>query len=490
MDKLLEKFNQLKSAMALKLDDIDGFLANGDMDAYTAARKEYAALEVKVTAYHEQITAKQAHADLNVVEKAKEVTPPVKATEPVRLPFEQDDKEPEKEETTVLKSVNILRHGETEPALDTIMTDMYGRLYQDKREAQKAAFSKYLRFGDSRFTLDEASALRELVLTPDSVRFDVKSGLTVEEIQANKVTQQEASLELGGALVPEDWRAELVKRMMGFTVVRQFARQVTTTRDVVEWPKLEGGDERHTSAVRVTWIDEVPDSATVAQTNFTLGTARIPIDTVMARLDISRNLLEDAAINVPSLVSELFAEEMALDEDEQFLIGVGGGRPYGILGVREGAAYAPQTGIGNTTSGDASLLTADGLIDLVYEPDAQYLQNAVMIGNKTTFRSIRKLKDGNSDYLWQAGIERGAPPTVLGYDYHMNQNLQAVAAGAYPLIFGDLRGYVIADRVGMTVERVTDADTVGKNKVAMFTRRRLGGTVVYPWMLKAMKVAA
>ena len=113
----------------------------------------------------------------------------------------------------------------------------------------------------------------------------------------------------------------------------------------------------------------------------------------------------------------------------------------------------------------------------------------MLIGNKTAFREIRQMKDGNSDYLWAKGIERGAPPTVLGYDYYMNQNMPAIAAGNYPIIFGDLRGYMVVDRVGMTVERIMDTDTVGKNKVAIFARRRLGGSVIYPWMIKTLKVA-
>lgn len=488
MDKLLEKFNQLKSAAALKLEAAEKALVDGDMEAHKAAKAEYVSLKEQAEAYKEQIEATKAHEAMTIEATEQEAPAPTKS-DPVRPPFEPTEPEPEKPKVTMNKAVNHLRYGDTPETLDVVMRDIYGPAYLEKRENQKNAFAKYLRYGDSRMNANEVESLRELVLTPDSVKFDIKSGLSVEELKANKTVQQEGSLELGGALVPEDWRADLIKRMMGTTIVRRFAQQITTTRDAVEWPKLEGGNELYTSAVRVTWIDEVPTSATVAQTNFTLGTTRIPVDTVMARLDVSRNLLEDSAINVPSLVAEQFSEAMALDEDAQFLTGIGGGRPYGILGVRDGAAYAPQAGIGYVATGDASSVTADGLIDLVYEPDVQYLQNAVLIGNKTTFREIRQLKDGNSDYLWQQGIERGAPPMVLGYDYYMNQNMPTIAAGAYPLIFGDLRGYMIVDRVGMTVERVADTDTIGKNKVAIFARRRFGGSVVYPWMLKVQKVA-
>ena len=487
---LLEKFNNLKAAASLKLEEAGKLLEKGDMDAYKAVKSEYEGLVAQAEAFKGQIEAERAHKALDVTPESAE-TPVAKATaEPARLPFEKEEAAPAKTEPdTVNKSVAWLRYGDTPEALNVVMKDIYGPAYIEKREAQKSAFAKYLRYGEQRLSANEYNSLRELVLTPDSVKFDVAQGLGVGEIKTNKTVQQEASLELGGALVPEDWRANLVQRMAGTTIVRRFASQITTTRDAVEWPKLEGGGELYTSAVRVTWIDEVPSDANVAATNFTLGTIRIPVDTVMARLDVSRNLLEDSAIDVPSLVATQFSEAMALDEDAQFLTGIGGGRPYGILGKREGAAYAPQDGISYVASGDASLLTADGLIDLVYEPDIQYLNGAVLIGNKTAFRAIRKLKDGNSDYLWQKGIAAGEPATVLGYSAYMNQNMPAVAAGAYPLIFGNLRGYMIVDRVGMTVERVTDTDTVGKNKVAIFARRRFGGSVVYPWMLKVQKVA-
>ncbi len=67
--------------------------------------------------------------------------------------------------------------------------------------------------------------------------------------------------------------------------------------------------------------------------------------------------------------------------------------------------------------------------------------------------------------------------------------MPAIAANAYPLIFGDFRGYVIADRIGMTIDRVTDTTTTGQNKVAFFARRRLGGGVVEPFRFKAQKLA-
>lgn len=273
------------------------------------------------------------------------------------------------------------------------------------------------------------------------------------------------------------------------TVMRGRARIIQTTRDAVEWPKLEGGNSQYTSAVRVTWIDAVPASSDVAETNPTFGTIKIPVNTVMAETYVGRNYLEDSAVDIPGLLSELFSESMAMDEDTQFLVGVGSNAPKGILGNRSGAEYTPDDGIATVNSGNASLLEPDGIFDLVYGLQSQYRGNAVLVGATATHKAVRKFKDGESRYLWENSLKVGEPARLLGYPFYESESMPAVAANAYPLIFFDPRGYIIADRVGMTIERVTDTQTVGRNRVAFFARRRFGGQVAEPWRFVAQKVS-
>ena len=58
------------------------------------------------------------------------------------------------------------------------------------------------------------------------------------------------------------------------------------------------------------------------------------------------------------------------------------------------------------------------------------------------------------------------------------------------MIYGDFGGYMIVDRVGMTIERITDSTLMGTNKVAVFARRRLGGQVIEPWRFACQKISA
>jgi len=177
-----------------------------------------------------------------------------------------------------------------------------------------------------------------------------------------------------------------------------------TSRDSVEIPKMTGGGEQYRDAVRVTWVDETPTAGDAA-TNLTLGQEKIPIHTVMAETFLSRNLVEDAAFNIVDWLTDSFASAQAIDEDNKFLKNDGNGSPQGIL---TGDQARASTTIGSVASEDGSALTADGLIALVYDLDAQYRQNASLVMNKETAREIRQLFERFGTPLAFAAYNGGA----------------------------------------------------------------------------------
>lgn len=491
MDELKMKLQELKSKITSALDEAEALLAKDDLAGAKAKQAEAKTLREKAEVVKVQIEAKET--DRLAALEAEVKTLKAQAQEPLRLPFSA----PEGEGATPTDGVKAflnLRYGEPEAALKAVLHDLYGADYAQRRLDQMQAFVKYVRLGSNFLSAKEHEILspsaRNILLRPEALAEEIKAGRMVSEIKA---TLEEGSGELGGFLVPEDYRTEIIKRLQGQVVVRARARVVTTTRDAVEWPRLEQNDStaRYTSAVRVTWVDETPTSATAASTNPTWGLIRVPINTVMARTDLSRNLLEDSAFNLLDVMADLFAEAMAVDEDEQFLVGTGGGRPKGVLGERvTGADEGPVTGVGVAVTTDASQLTDNGLMDLIYLLPSQYRGNAVLVMARNTHRDIRKIKDGEGRFVWQPGLAAGQPPTVLGYPTFESQAMPAVAANKHPIIFGDFTGYIIADRVGMSVERVTDTTTTGQNTVALFARRRLGGQVISPWSFTVQKVSA
>lgn len=293
----------------------------------------------------------------------------------------------------------------------------------------------------------------------------------------------------GGFLVPEDYQTELIKKMATLATIRARARVATTSRDVGKWPKIQWTtDDKYTSGVRLTWTGESPSSSSVHRvTDPVYGLYSIPVHTAMASMPLSNDLIEDSAFDVLGMSSDLLSEAFVLGENDAFLNGNGIGRPMGLLTQVDGDGPA------KVVSGTASTLTADGLVDLAFALPAQYETNAAWIMAKGTEKVIRKLKDGNNDYLWpvwnQVGGFGPAPRELLGFPTLRDEFVPAVAANSYPIVFGDMKGYLILDRVGLSIQRLNElyAET---NITLLLARKRVGGQTIEPWRIKVQKVSA
>ena len=55
----------------------------------------------------------------------------------------------------------------------------------------------------------------------------------------------------------------------------------------------------------------------------------------------------------------------------------------------------------------------------------------------TTLTALRKLKDLEGNYIWQpSDVRSGAPASLLGYPYSINQAMAAVATATGSVVFG------------------------------------------------------
>ena len=76
--------------------------------------------------------------------------------------------------------------------------------------------------------------------------------------------------------------------------------------------------------------------------------------------------------------------------------------------------------------------------------------------NDSTVKAIRKLKDGNGNYIWQPALTAGSPDTILGRPVYTSAYVPTIAAGNRTVIFGDLSYYWIADRQGRTFKKLSE----------------------------------
>lgn len=380
------------------------------------------------------------------------------------------------------KAAHIMRFGTMVPAVKSVMLSLYGPEYEEKRALQWDGFLKYMRGQDHLITQKHWAVGRSLILTPEYVEQALKAGI---DFGALKATMVEASDTLGGYIVPVDFQARVIERLPGITVMRGRAVQSTTDRDRVQIPIATGGDSQYTSAIREVWVDETPAAAT-SETNATFGLEEVGINTAMAVVPLSKNILEDAGFNLADYLVRQFSQAAAINEDNSFLTGDGAGKPQGIL---PGSLNALS--LGEVNSGAAAALTFTGLLRLMMELDTQYRDKAMWLAEKATYLDIMELEDGTGNYLWTEMRGNNAAPTpnvLRGFPVLQQEAMPSVAADAFPIVFADFSGYEIWDRVGMSVERYNV--NPGENLLKYEMRRRLGGQVTEPWKFKVQKVAA
>lgn len=310
---------------------------------------------------------------------------------------------------------------------------------KDEPSAERKAFAIYLRHGD-RTPADE---LKTLVVSSDPQ---------------------------GGYLAPAEMSTEFVRDLVEFSPIRPLAGARATGAPSVQYPKRTG-------ITNAKWKGETQTSE-VSEPGF--GQLEIVVKEMNTYVDISNALLADSAGAAEAEVRLALAEDFGQKEGLAFVKGDGVLQPMGLLS---------DPGIGYTANGHATALAADALIDLIHKLPAAYRQRGTWLMNGSTLATIRKLKDGQGNYLWQPSYAADVPETILGRPVVEAVDMPDVASGEHPIVFGDFAtGYRIVDRLALSILvnpyiRATDGVT------RIHATRRVGAGVVQPRALRKLKMA-
>lgn len=261
----------------------------------------------------------------------------------------------------------------------------------------------------------------------------------------------------GGYLVPVEFRNSIIEKRYKLSVIRQRATVIPMRRDRMDVP-AEG------NSVNVYWTAE---NAALTESNPTLGTLQLNTNKLTGLSKMSRELFEDASVNIVDYVASIFAREFAEEEDTVFMAGDGVGKPKGI-----------RTYTITSTAQAGANLAADDFVKLFYSLPVQYRDRATWIMPNGGFQLIRLLKDTTGRYLWTDGFADAAP-TLLGRPV-IEQNDIPTNLGAgtneTEVFFGDLSYYLIGDREDIGVETTTTgAGAFENHQVAFKTWERIDG---------------
>jgi HK97 family phage major capsid protein len=111
---------------------------------------------------------------------------------------------------------------------------------------------------------------------------------------------------------------------------------------------------------------------------------------------------------------------------------------------------------GGTAVGGA--FTADNLIDLAHSVDGAYVRlGGAFMMRRASMGALRKLKDGQGQYLYVPAPTVGVPDSFMGFPVVENPDVPAINTAAKSVLFGWHGSYHVRQVGGIEVARSDDA---------------------------------
>lgn len=310
----------------------------------------------------------------------------------------------------------------------------------------------------------------ETISAVDAVALYMRYGSNVSTEQALAIRNAMSTTTAaeGGHTVPSEIAAMVVDAMKAFGGMRQVAQVISTAGgNSLNYPTSDGTSE----------VGEiVAENAAASALDMTFGTVAVnPYKYSSKKIALPVELIQDSAIDVIQFVVNRLAKRLGRITNTHYTVGTGSSQPFGVMA----RAATGKTG----TTGQTLTVIYDDLIDLIHSVNSAYRGNARFMFRDTTLAVLRKMKDTTGRPIWTPGdsesITNGAPATICGYAYTVNDDVAAMATNAKSIAFGDFSQFVIRDVQGsITMRRFDDSAFALNGQVGFCGWTRTGSNLL------------
>ena len=295
----------------------------------------------------------------------------------------------------------------------------------------------------------------------------------------------QADLDVSGGYLRPDQQfvANLIKFVDDFVYIRQLATVMTVmSADSLGIPVYD------TDIADADWTNELATGTD--DTAMAFGRRELRPHPLAKRVKLSRKLLRQSAIDVEAFVRSRLGYKFGVTQEKAFLNGTGAQQPLGVFTASaSGISTARDVSTGNTTTA----IQADNLIEVKYSIKAQYWPRARWIFHRDALKQIRKLKDGDGQYLWTPGVGQsltgGSGDRIIELPFLLSEFApNTFTTGKYVGILGDFSFYQIADALSMEVQLLNEL-YAEQNQVGLIARMETDGAPVLEEAFARVKLA-
>ena len=240
----------------------------------------------------------------------------------------------------------------------------------------------------------------------------------LDERAASNMTKTE-----NGAVIPASIADKIIQKVVDLCPIYFDADRYNVTGTLT----IPYYDES-TGDITMEYADEFKDGSSTSG-----KFASISLTGYLARAitDVSKSLINNSSFNIVDFVVDRMALSIASFIEKELI--------NGTTSKVEGLSGVTQT----VTAAAVDKITADEVIDLQESIPDVYQANAYYIMSKKTRTAIRKLKDGQGNYLLNKDANSRWGYTLFGKDVYVSSNMPEMAAGATAIYYGDYKGLAV-----------------------------------------------
>lgn len=296
-----------------------------------------------------------------------------------------------------------------------------------------------------------------------------KCGIAVE----NRTDPQDVTMALNGAVIPTTIVNKIISTVKEICPI--FAKATMfSVKGTLKVPVWGLADTDHDIAVgyQAEFTDITADAGkftSVDLSGFLAGALSL----------VGKSVINNSAIDVSGFVIAEMSKKIAIFLAKELLNGT---NSYAT------GALSTTT---NLNSGSNSAISADNLIELQSKIPTAYQADACWTMNPTTFSTLRKLKDGNGQYLLQNDFSQAFPFMILGKPVYLDDNMPEIGNANKAVLYGDYSGLAVNMRENIEIQVLAekyatqhavgivswfefDSDVIDHQKLATLTMSALG----------------
>ena len=276
----------------------------------------------------------------------------------------------------------------------------------------------------------------------------------------------------------------------GFFVPEEFINQVvhdpgvpgSQLRPYCNVIRVASKDGYIPSIASASWA-AIAEEASYSDQTPTVGQVAFSLEKSGGLIKVTRELLDDSAINLPAMLTQIFQEAAGRFEDVGIISGNGTTQYAGIMGASP-ADY---------TMANATSVVAADLTGIYYTLEEQFRANASWVMKSTIASLITSIASTAAGVHAIDSLTAAPSDFILGRPNVMTDVVSGlggtITATERICLFGDLKQYVIFDRAGFSIKR-NDSLYQESDQVGFFATRRGDGQLTLAAAFKMCRAAA